>query len=347
MPQNLLFYCRPLQFSLICCALALFHSACTNTQGRELPAPAHEVIVPPIDSLHGLDTAAFDQLVKALGAGDSTGRWQSITMPYPDAAAILPFQRVVAFYGNFYSKQMGILGELPEAEMLELLQTEVARWEQADSLAPVLPAIHYIAVTAQQDPGRGNKYRQRMPREQIEKALTLAKKIDAIVMLDIQVGWSTLQEELPALDTFLSMPNVHLGIDPEFSMKTGVRPGKQVGTFDAEDINFAAQYLAGLVKQHQLPPKILVVHRFTKGMVTNYQDIKLLPDVQLVMHMDGWGGRAYKKATYRQVIYPEPVQFAGFKVFYKHDTRKVNAKTEMQPEEILELVPKPVYIQYQ
>jgi len=48
----------------------------------------------------------------------------------------------------------------------------------------------------------------------------LGKTINALV-LDIQVGHSTLRDEVSALEKYLSMPNVHLGIDPEFSMKGG------------------------------------------------------------------------------------------------------------------------------
>ena len=103
----------------------------------------------------------------------------------------------------------------------------------------------------------------------------MAEKINALVFIDIQVGLSTLEQEVPLLEKYLKMPNVHFGIDPEFSMKGGQAPGKVVGTFDAADINYVADYLAKLVKANNLPPKILVVHRFTRKMVTNSQSIKL------------------------------------------------------------------------
>lgn len=324
----------------------LAQSGCSNIEGKP-ETPTVVPAAPPTATGPMLDTADYDCRLTDLTAADTSGRWTAIQAPHPLPGAILPFQRVVAYYGNFYSKRMGILGELPPHEMLAKLQAEAKKWELADPATPVLPAIHYIAVTAQQAPGRDGKYRMRMPKAQIEKALSLAAEIDAIVFLDVQVGWSTLQEELPALDTFLALPNVHLGIDPEFSMKNDVRPGKRIGTFDAADVNFAAEHLAQLVKIHQLPPKILVVHRFTGPMLTGHADIQPLPEVQIVIEMDGWGGKAYKQATYRQVIYPEPVQFTGFKVFYHHDTRKVGEAVELQPAEILELVPKPIYIQYQ
>ncbi|HET6700450.1 MAG TPA: hypothetical protein VFH14_01530, partial [Gemmatimonadaceae bacterium] len=163
--------------------------------------------------------------------------------------------------------------------------------------------------------------------------------------LDLQVGKSTLQEELPRLSKYLALPNVHLGIDPEFSMKRGGRPGQRIGSFDAADINFATSYLAGLVTQHNLPPKVFVVHRFTRPMVTNSRKITLDSRVQIVMHMDGWGWPSLKRESYRRYIYEEPVQFTGFKLFYRNDTK--SGHPLMTPAEILKLEPKPLYIQYQ
>ena len=190
---------------------------------------------------------------------------------YPNAGALLPFYRVLAYYGNFYSKQMGILGEFEEDEVLRRLLEEKAKWEAADPTTPVLPAIEYIDVTAQESPGKDGKYRLRMPDDQVDKALAMAAKVSGIVILDVQVGLSTLEDELPHLEKYWQMPNVHLALDPEFSMKKGGRPGIVIGTFDAADINYAAGYLAKIVREHSLPPKILIVHRFTQTMVTNYQ----------------------------------------------------------------------------
>ncbi|MEK7212585.1 MAG: hypothetical protein AAB686_02825, partial [Patescibacteria group bacterium] len=133
---------------------------------------------------------------------------------------------------------------------------------------------------------------------------------------------------------------------PEFSMKNGEKPGTVIGTFDADDINYAAEYLAKLVRDNHLSPKILVVHRFTQTMVTNYKKIQPLPEVQIVIDMDGFGSKEKKRGTYNLVIYPEPVQFAGIKLFYKNDVRPPAAGL-LSPEEVLKLTPAPIYIQYQ
>ena len=52
-------------------------------------------------------------------------------------------------------------------------------------------------------------------------------------------------------------------------------------------------------------------------MVREYKDIKLDPRVQVVMHMDGWGAPWLKFDSYKAYIVDEPVQFTGFKLFYK------------------------------
>jgi hypothetical protein len=265
--------------------------------------------------------------------------------PAPLPGAILPEKRIVAYYGNPLSKRMGILGELPPEQMLTRLDREVARWEKADPDTPVVPALHLIAVVAQGSPGRDGKYRLRMTDSLIERVATWAESRDAIVFLDVQVGRSTLREELPRLIPFLMRPNVHLGLDPEFSMKGGHKPGTRIGTLDAADINYASDLLAKLVTEHHLPPKVLVVHRFTRPMLTNARKIELDPRVQIVVNMDGWGAPWLKRASYRQYVYSEPVQFTGFKLFYHNDTKKGNPL--MTPAQVLELNPRPLYIQYQ
>lgn len=272
-------------------------------------------------------------------------RWPHSTV-YPSGGAILPFNRIVAYYGNFYSQQMGVLGEYPRDVVLAKLAETSAAWATADPGTPVIPAIQYIAVVAQGSAGRSGLWRARMPDEEVDKALAMANELHGLLFLDVQVGQSTLQSELPALEKYLVMPNVHLGIDPEFSMKNGEPPGTVIGTFTAADVNYAANYLAGLVREHHLPPKVLVVHRFTMNMVTGTQFIRPLPEVQIVMDMDGWGGTAKKIGTYTNIVAPYPVQFTGLKLFYHADLRPPSTGM-LTKEQVLDLTPAPIYIQYQ
>ncbi|ANE50320.1 hypothetical protein [Flavisolibacter tropicus] len=296
-----------------------------------------------------LDTAKYNELMTYMTNGDSSGHWPVKNAPYPQAGAILPFNRVIAYYGNLYSNRMGALGKWPKQEMIQRLLQEVKEWNEADTVIKAVPALHYIASTAQAAPGKDGMYRYRMPLSQIDTILNWAKEINAIVFIDIQIGLSSLQKELPYFEKYLAHPNVHLGIDPEFAMagKGGKRPGSVIGTLDAADINFAADYLADIVKKNNLPPKMFMVHRFTQGMVTNANQIKLHPELQIIMDMDGWGPPAKKISTYYSWIHPQPVQFTGFKLFYVNDTEKSGEKEMMSKKDVLKLKPAPIYIQYQ
>jgi hypothetical protein len=244
-----------------------------------------------------LDTTDYNTRMEALKNGDSSKRWQLKT-PYPLPGALLPYKRIVAFYGNLYSKRMGILGELPKDQMLKKLQGEVANWQLADNTTQAIPALHYIAITAQGKPGKNNKYRLRMPFKQIDTVISWAKSINAIVFLDVQIGQSTVKEEVSTLTDYLKLPNVHLGIDPEFAMKSGEIPGSKIGTLSATQINDAIDILSAIVKENKLPPKVLVIHRFTQGMVTDYQNIKTTPEVQIVMNMDGLAVKRLKERPF-------------------------------------------------
>jgi len=347
-------YTPALLFLLVIFAQISFNSCNQVSKADSLPKPAiievkakpAEVSIPapaPKETV-AYDTTDYNNRMLAMSNYDSTGKWP-VKSPYPLPGAIFPYNRVIAFYGNLYSTRMGILGEIPKDSMFKKLQEEVDAWQAADPSVKTLPALHYIAATAQASPGKGGKHRLRMPFHQIDTIMDWAEQINALVFVDIQVGHSTVKEEVPALEKYLQLPNVHLGIDPEFSMKNGEKPGSKIGTFTAADINDAIDFLAELVRKNNLPPKVLVVHRFTQGMVTEYEKIKTVPEVQVVMDMDGFGDKILKKSTYSRYIYKEPVQFTGFKLFYKNDTK--TASGMFTPEELLKLTPKPIYIQYQ
>ena len=304
-----------------------------------------------------LDKASYDAKMLALAhianlasrsstASRPVRRLWPVRTVYPNAGAILPFHRIVAYYGNFFSKSMGILGQYPPPEVLRRLRASAKQWEMADPSTPVIPSIDYIVESAQGYPGPDHLYRFRMPYNQVDKALAMASQVHGLLFLDFQVGLSSLQKEIPRYEKYLTLPNVELSIDPEFTMKDGQRPGSRIGTVDASDINWAARYLAKIVRAKKLPPKILVVFRFTHDMVTNYQKIAPLPEVQIVMDMDGWGTPKKKIGTYKTVIYPDPVQFTGFKLFFKNDLRPPSTAM-LTPPQILKLVPAPSYIQYQ
>ncbi len=292
--------------------------------------------------------SAMDQ--RSFNAAIRAGNTALATWPTRNAApgALLPANRIIAYYGNPHSRKMGVIGEYPEDVMLGMLDKTVAAWNAADPATPVVPAIHLVAVVAQGAPGTDGMWRRREDSSMIERTYRWAQSRKGVLFLDIQASHSTLQQELPPLLPYLSRPDVHLGIDPEFYMhhdKEGVRPSAKIGQMLASDVNYVIRTLDRLVTEKKLPPKVLVVHRFTRLMVPDSDEICPTPNVQVVMHMDGWGPPWLKFDSYNHYVVRHPVDFTGFKLFYHNDTKKGDLL--LTPRELLRLRPSLAYIQYQ
>jgi hypothetical protein len=261
----------------------------------------------------------------------------------PDAlpGAILPHTRIVAYYGNPLSKRMGILGEIPPDAMLARLAKEVHAYQAIDSTTPVIPALDFIVTVAQASAGSDGKYRLRMPDTLIERVASWATRAHALLFLDVQIGRSTVADELVPILKYLREPTVHLALDPEFALPPGRVPGRVIGTMDAASVNHAITVLASLVDTYHLPPKILVVHRFTRPMLRHADEIHLDPRVQVVIDMDGFGPDWMKRDSYRAYVASEPVEYTGFKLFYKND------KPLMTARDVLGLFPAPAFVMFQ
>jgi hypothetical protein len=306
-----------------------------------------------------LDDSVHPHLIGGRNAHDSVSYFAAIRAGQKRLAAwpsgpsrldgsLLPENRIVAYYGNPHSKKMGVLGEYPEQQMLAMLDKTIAQWRTADPSTPVIPAIHLVTVVAQGDAGSDGMWRRRENAQTIERAYAWAKSRKGLLFVDIQAGHSTLQQELPLLLKYLQRPDVHLGIDPEFYMhykREGLRPSTKVGQMMSSDVNYVIQTLDKLVTENHLPPKILVVHRFRADMVPDAENIHPTPHVQVVMDMDGWGPPWLKFDSYHDYIVNHPVEFTGFKLFYHNDTK--SGESLLTPFEVLRLLPRPLYIQYQ
>lgn len=330
-----------------------------STAKQAATAPAAAVLANKTTATASAAKAATKQYSTATAAKGAKVKYQSgedpdfakqcgwpVKCADPLSGSILPQKRIVAYYGNPLSKKMGALGEYPKDDMLRRLKAEAAKWEKADPSHPVQPALHLIASVAQGEPGKAGKYRMVMPDKIVNDIYGWAKESKMIMFVDLQTGHENIRTLLPRFEWILKNPDVHLAIDPEFNMlKSGKVPGRKIGTYDAADINYASAFLRDLVKKYNLPPKVFIVHRFTRNMVTNAKQIQLHPEVQMVMNMDGWGAPWLKRDSYKDYIVKEPVQYTGFKLFYHNDTKKGDPL--LAPQEVLKLHPTPVYIQYQ
>ncbi len=266
-------------------------------------------------------------------------------MPAFRDGSLLPCNRIVVYYGNPNSTRMGALGEFPRDEMLRRLRNQVDQWKQADPSTPVIPGLHLIAVVAQGAPGPSGHYRAQIRDRQVDSIYQMARSINGILFLDVQVGTDDIRNIMPKFENFLKRPDVHFAVDPEFYMRGGTVPGRRIGTMYAADINWVMDQLTRIVRENNLPPKVLVIHRFTRNMVPDVQNVRTRPEVQLVMHMDGWGAPWLKYDSYRDYVVRYPKQFTGWKNFYHTDTKTGDPLTT--PRDLLQLWPEPLYIQYQ
>lgn len=249
--------------------------------------------------------------------------------------------RVVSYYGHPSSAQMGVLGEYPPGEMIKKLKEQTKAYTKADPSRPAIPAIELIASVAQPVPGPDGLYLTRTPPDVIEKYARLAKKNDCLLLLDVQIGYSTIADEIEALRPFLERSYVHLAIDPEYDMQPGQIPGQEFGNSSGEEIMAAARTLSDIVKKNDLPPKILVIHQFRYDMISNKQAIKPIPNIEMVLHADGYGVPKDKIEKYKLLVHDEPIQYGGFKLFYQQDVPLLT------PQQVLTLNPKPAVISYQ
>ncbi|HEY8448470.1 MAG TPA: hypothetical protein VIL01_15320 [Thermomicrobiales bacterium] len=278
------------------------------------PTPTAEPSPTPTDPIPTTTAGPTPTLVSNLDLGPGGSG------PSPDGA-ILPHYRIISYYGHPLNTTMGVLGtfEGDLEAMLEAMRAEKAAYEAADPSRPVILALEVIASVAQNWPADDNTYLLHTDRSIIDEYAEFCEENGLLLILDIQIGHSTVAEEIERVRPWLEKPFVHLAIDPEFAMPPGVAPGEEIGSVDASDVAYAQDILGQIVDAHALPPKILIVHRFTEGMIRNAEQLEPVPGVQLVIDFDGFGEPAIKVDLYTHFIRDQGVEFGGIKIFYNQD----------------------------
>jgi hypothetical protein len=253
---------------------------------------------------------------------------------------IFPRYRVVAFYGAPQDPQLGELGIGPPRRAAAKLIRQARPY--AAGGRPVLPAMELITDVASYAPGDDGLYRTRQSDAVIRRYLTAARRAKALLILDIQPGHAGFLTESRHLLKWLRMPDVSLALDPEWHTPPGVIPGKAFGSVDAMEVNAVSFWLEGVVRAHHLPQKLLVVHRFTPGMITNEPRLKPRPDVAVTVNVDGFGTNVVKVAKYKSFAKRRSTGLHnGFKLFYHEDVHT------MGPSQVLRVHPRPELVVYE
>jgi hypothetical protein len=248
---------------------------------------------------------------------------------------LFPRYRVVGFYGTQSIDALG--AGPPEVVGRRLLQ--VAR-AYATPGHPALPMFELIATVAHPFPTPSGLYRTHQHDEIVQRYLTAVRRIDGILVLDVQPGRADFVDDLRHWEPYLRQPDVGVALDPEFSMGPRQVPGRHLGRTDAAAINRASAYVAGIVRRHRLPQKLFMIHQFRDSMIGDKAGIATPPGLAMTWNADGFGVRSAKLEDYRS--YARDRRFhPGLKLFYDNDVDL------MTPREVLRLEPIPRVINYQ
>jgi hypothetical protein len=255
----------------------------------------------------------------------------------PDQS-ILPHWRMVALYGNGTAPGLGALGEQsPESAASRL--AEVAAPFDTPS-RPVLETFELIATVAQADAGPSGLYREPSSDAEIQRYLDTARRNGLYLVLDIQPGRSDFLTEVRRYEKFLREPDVGIALDPEWRVGPFSQPGRVVGSVSADEINATADYVSRLVAEGDLPEKLFVIHQFQVRMIRDRDRVAAKPGLAMMFHMDGFGSREEKLATW-SFVKTGPPFYNGFKLFYDED------RNRFSPAETMAISPSPDLITYQ
>jgi hypothetical protein len=234
-----------------------------------------------------------------------------------------------------------VLGEQGVDAAIERAR-EVAEPYGADGL-DVLPAFEIIASVASVSAGGDGDYSSEMSVELLQPWVDAAGREGVYVVLDLQPGRSDFLTQAKHFEELLLEPHVGLALDPEWRLKPNQVHLNQIGSVDAEEVNRVVEWLAGLVREHNLPQKLFIVHQFNLRMITNRGSIERPPELAVMIHADGQGPIATKYTTYSTLTGQADADqwWWGWKNFYDEDTPTPT------PAQVLELDPLPVYVSYQ
>ncbi len=255
---------------------------------------------------------------------------------------VFPGRTMVALYGSPGSTVLGALGEQPLAQALARARRQASAYRAAGG-QPVVPTFEIIATVASATPGPDGSYSTALPVDALLPWVQAAARAGVYVVLDLQPGRTTFLSQATRYTKLLLQPNVGLGLDPEWRLKSYQVPMVQIGSVSAAEVNATSAWLDQLTRGHHLPQKVLVVHQFRLDMVTDMSTLVTDRDgVRIVIHADGFGTPSEKRATWDAITGNAPggVYF-GWKNFYDED------KPTFTPGQTMSNTPCPVFVSYQ
>jgi hypothetical protein len=263
-------------------------------------------------------------------------------------------EMMLGYYGRPGAASLGVLGQHSIEELMPLITAKADEYNQINGDVGVKPVFHLIYGMAAGDPGRNKSYLLTLSEKVLMEYIEAAQSNGFLVLIDTQLGALTPIEAIKPVLKYLSYDSVHLAIDPEFEVNgLDVRPGKVIGHVTGEQINQVQSAMTDYLKENGIEEdKILMVHRFTEGMIKNPETVTPYDQIDLIMNLDGHGSPALKVKIYNG-LYTEVAAAkasGGFKLFFQEDKPSL-----MTPRQVLGMDPvgkasikqAPKYINYQ
>lgn len=245
---------------------------------------------------------------------------------------------LVAHYGTAGTGALGVLGERPP-EQAEAAVRRAARpfWRPGQ---PIQPVYELIVTVADATPGPDGDYSHDISRDAVQAYIDAARAHGVLLLLDLQPGRSDFLTVAKRWEWALRDPYVGLALDPEWRMGRREVPGRVLGHVRAAEVNRTSAWLADLVRRESLPEKLFVLHQFRTSMLPDIGAIKRRTGLASVQHVDGFGTRGQKLATYAAVARPDRFTM-GFKLFYDEDVRR------MGPAQVHAIRPRVRFVSFQ
>jgi hypothetical protein len=247
----------------------------------------------------------------------------------------------VALYGFPGSPGLGVLGE-QDAQRGALRASEVAAAYTRFGRR-VVPTFEVLASIASASAGDDGNYSNEFPSETFQSHLDVAAANGVHVVFDLQTGRSRFPDQARRQEALWLAPHTSIALDPEWRIGPNEQPGGgHVGSVDASEVNETIEYIDALIAEHDLPPKMCIVHQFNPAMIANKELIRGTDNVQVVLQMDGFGPLDVKQGSWGRMLEDLPTgAFTGWKNFYDEDLPTPTAAETMSNE------PQPRYVSYQ
>ncbi|HJU51250.1 MAG TPA: hypothetical protein VJ815_02840 [Acidimicrobiia bacterium] len=287
-------------------------------------------------------------LFMAGGFDPATAEWQRAALSEaPElpggGLTMFPGRRLVALYGNPTTPALGVLGEQGPEEAVARAR-EIAAGYEADG-TPILHGFEIIATVASAGATADGNYSEEMTTDILRPWIEVAASQQVYVILDLQPGRTDFLTQAKLYEEFLRLPYVGLALDPEWRLEPDQVHLRQIGSVEAAEVNQVSEWLAGVVRDHNLPQKFFLLHQFRLDMIENRELVQIHPELATVIQMDGQGPLHTKYETWNALLPGTEGSGInwGWKNFYDEDTPRGGAT----PAEVLALDPVPVYVSYQ